>query len=85
VYIMRKKDAAALENFKAAGPLLKPDPATYGRNQYRMGFALLNLRRVAEARAALTEAASIKGPYQGLAQEKLNSLPPAPARAGKKS
>jgi tetratricopeptide (TPR) repeat protein len=85
VYIMRKKDAAALEKFKAAGPLLKPDPATYGRNQYRMGFALLNLRRVAEARAALTEAASIKGPYQGLAQEKLNSLPPAPARAGKKS
>lgn len=84
VNIMKKKDAAALGNFKAAGPLLKADAPTYARNQYRMGFALLNLKRVAEARAALTEAASIKGPYQGLAQEKLNSLPPA-RTGGKKS
>jgi len=83
VNIIHRRDAAALENFKAAAPLLKSDPPTYGRNQYRMGFALLNLRRVAEARAALTEAASIKGPYQGLAQQKLSSLPPG--AGGKKS
>lgn len=84
VNIRKRKDAVALENLKAAGPLLKSDPATYGRNQYRLGFALLNLRRVAEARAALAEAASIKGPYQGLAQQKLNSLPPGPARPARK-
>ncbi len=81
VYIERKRDAQALEAFRTAGPLLKPDPATYARNQYRMGFALLNLKRIPEARAALAEAASINSPYRGLAQAKLNSLPAgAPAK-----
>jgi len=75
VYIEHKRDAQALEVFRTAGPLLKPDPVTYARNQYRMGFALLNLKRIAEARAALTEAASINSPYRSLAQAKLHSLP----------
>ncbi|HYL10785.1 MAG TPA: hypothetical protein VEU31_08615 [Candidatus Acidoferrales bacterium] len=85
IYINRKRDAQALENFKAAAPLLKPDAFTYGRNQYRMGFALLNLKRTAEARAALTEAASIDSPYKALALEKLKELPPGAARRRKKS
>jgi tetratricopeptide (TPR) repeat protein len=84
VNIQKKNNVQALENLKKAGPLLKPDPSTYGRNQYRLGFALLNLKRVAEGRAALAEAASIKSPYQGLAQEKLNSLPPGPERPARK-
>jgi len=77
VYIQRRRDTQALEAFRTAAPLLKPDAVTYARNQYRMGFALLNLKRVAEARAALTEAASIESPYRALAQEKLKSLPAA--------
>lgn len=81
VYIERKRDPQALEAFRTAAPLLKPDPTTYARNQYRMGFALLNLRRVSEAREALAEAASINSPYRSLAQAKLNSLPGrAPAK-----
>ncbi len=81
IYINRKRDAQALEAFKTAAPLLKADAVTYARNQYRMGFALLNLRRVAEAREALNEAASIDSPYRRLAQEKLHSLPgAAPAK-----
>jgi len=81
IYINRKRDAQALEAFKTAAPLLKPDPTTYARNQYRMGFALLNLKRVAEARAALSEAAAMDSPYRALAQEKLRSLPGgAPAK-----
>jgi tetratricopeptide (TPR) repeat protein len=81
VYIERKRDAQALEAFRTAAALLMPDPATYARNQYRMGFALLNLRRVSEAREALAEAASINSPYRSLAQAKLNSLPGgAPAK-----
>lgn len=84
VHINRKRDAPALEAFRTAAPLLKPDPFTYGRNQYRMGFALLNLKRLPEARAALAEAASVESPYKPLAQEKLNTLPPTPARAAKK-
>ena len=57
---------------------------TYGRNQYRLGFALLNLKRIPEARAALTEAASVDSPYRGLAQQKLSTLPPAGATAARK-
>ena len=48
-----------------------------------MGFALLNLKRVAEARTALSEAASINSPYRPLAEEKLKSLPAAASRARK--
>jgi len=82
--ISRKRDVQALENFRAAAPLLKPDAVTYGRNQYRLGFALLNLKRIPEARAALTEAASVDSPYRGLAQQKLSTLPPAGATAARK-
>ena len=80
VHIHRRRDAQAVEAFRAAAPLLKPDPFTYARNQYRMGFALLNLKRVAEARSVLAEAASIDSPYRALAQEKLKTLPPGPAK-----
>ena len=80
VYIQRRRDTQALEAFRTAAPLLKSDPVTYARNQYRMGFALINLKRLAEARVALTEAASFDSPYRALAQEKLQTLPAAPAK-----
>ncbi len=80
IYINRRRDAQAVEAFRTAAPLLKSDQVTYARNQYRMGFALLNLKRVAEARAVLTEAASINSPYRPLAQEKLKTLAAAPAK-----
>jgi hypothetical protein len=44
-----------------------------------LGFALLNLKRNAEAKEAFTQAASVNSPYKALAQEKLKSLA-APAR-----
>ncbi len=78
---LQKKDSAqAIQNFQAAAPLLKGNDASYGRNQYRLGFAYLNLKKVPEAREAFTEAAAVKGPYQQLAGEKLKSLPATPAR-----
>lgn len=80
VQINQGRNTQAVEAFRNAGPLLKPDPVSYARNQYRLGFALLNLKRVPEARAALAEAASINSPYRALAQEKLKTLPPAPAK-----
>lgn len=85
VYLQKKDNVKAVTNLQAAAPLLKPDDVSYGRNQYRLGFAYLNLKRVAEARTALTEAATTKGPYQPVAEEKLKTLPPAPARARKKT
>jgi tetratricopeptide (TPR) repeat protein len=74
INLQKKENALAVENLQAAAPLLKSDDASYGRNQYRLGFAYLNLKKTAEAKAALAEAASAKGPYQSLAQDKLKSL-----------
>jgi len=64
----------ALDAFQKAAPLVKGEPFSYARNQYRMGFALLNLKRMPEARAALTQAASVDTPYKQMAQQKLSSL-----------
>jgi tetratricopeptide (TPR) repeat protein len=87
VYIIQKKDAQALDAFQKAAPLLKPAATAYARNQYRMGFALINLKRYPEARAAFTEAASVDSPYRAPAEDKLKTIPTtAPAkRPAKKS
>jgi tetratricopeptide (TPR) repeat protein len=74
VNIQKKNNAGAVENFKAASPMLKPDANSYARNQYRLAFALLNLKKVPEAKAALTEAASVNSPYKALAQDKLKAM-----------
>jgi tetratricopeptide (TPR) repeat protein len=82
VNIQKQNNAQAVDNLRAAAPLLKSDEGSYARNQYRLGFALLNLKRVPEAKAAFTDAASVNSPYRALAQEKLKGLP---ATAAKKS
>lgn len=74
VNIEKKDNAQAVENLKAAAPLVKPDDGSYARNQYRLGFALLNLKRNGEAKEAFTQAASVNSPYKALAQEKLKGL-----------
>jgi tetratricopeptide (TPR) repeat protein len=73
VNIEKKDNAQAAENLKAAAPLLKADDGSYARNQYRLGFALLNLKKPAEAKEAFTQAASVNSPYKALAQEKLKA------------
>ena len=79
VNIAKKDNAQAVENLRTAAPLVKADDGSYARNQYRLGFALLNLKRNAEAKEAFTQAASVNSPYKGLAQDKLKGLA-APAR-----
>ena len=74
VNIQKKDNAQAVTNFRAAAPLLKPDDGSYARNQYRLGFALLNLKRNPEAKEAFTQAASVNSPYKGPAQEKLKAM-----------
>jgi tetratricopeptide (TPR) repeat protein len=74
VNIQKKNNAQAVDNFRTAAPLLKSDSVSYGRNQYRLGYALLNLKKIPEAKAALTEAASVNSPYKALAQEKLKAM-----------
>jgi hypothetical protein len=60
--------------------LLKSDDGSYGRNQYRLGFALLNLKRNAEAKDAFTQAASVNSAYKTLAQAKLKTFDTAAAK-----
>jgi tetratricopeptide (TPR) repeat protein len=74
VNIEKKDNATAVDNLKAAAPLLKPDAGSYGRNQYRLGFALLNLKRNAEAKEAFTQAAGVNSPYKALAEAKLKTF-----------
>jgi tetratricopeptide (TPR) repeat protein len=81
VNIEKKDNAQALQNLKAAAALVKSDDGSYARNQYRLGYALLNLKRNAEAKEAFMQAASVNSPYKALAQEKLRaSAGAAPAK-----
>jgi tetratricopeptide (TPR) repeat protein len=80
INIQKKDNAQAVTNFRAAAPLLKPDDGSYARNQYRLGFALLNLKRNPEAKDAFTQAASVNSPYKGPAQEKLKAMAAPPRR-----
>ena len=85
VNIGKKDNAQAVDNLKAAGPLLKADAGSYGRNQYRLGYALLNLKKTAEAKEAFTQAASVNGPYKSLAQDKLKASAGPATSARRKS
>jgi len=83
VHINKKRDAQAVESLRAASPLLKPYDFYYARNQYVLGFALLNLRRPAEAKPIFAEAAALNTPYKPLAQAEFNKLG-GPTRPAKK-
>jgi hypothetical protein len=85
VNIQKKNNAGAVENLKAASPLLKSDAGSYARNQYRLGYALLNLKKVPEAKQAFTEAASVDSPYKQPSLDKLKAMSGASASARAKS
>jgi tetratricopeptide (TPR) repeat protein len=85
VNIEKKDNASAVKNLTAASPLLKADPTTYARNQYRLGYAYLNLKNNAAAKQAFTEAASVESPYKPLAQKKLTEMSGAKPGAKKKA
>jgi len=74
VSIEKKLNAQAVDNLTKAAPLLKSNPVTYARNQYRLGFAYLNLKKNAEAKQAFTDAASVDSPYKGPSQQKLAEI-----------
>jgi tetratricopeptide (TPR) repeat protein len=78
VQIQKNRNNQAVASLNTAAPLLKSDPVAYSRNQYWLGFALINLKRMPEARVAFTEAAAADTPFRGPAQEKLKTLPAAP-------
>jgi tetratricopeptide (TPR) repeat protein len=75
IYLQKKNELQAVRNLQAAASLLKSNDVSYARNEYRLGFAFINLKKVPEARAAFTEAASVNSPYKVPAQDKLKALP----------
>jgi tetratricopeptide (TPR) repeat protein len=85
VNIQKKNNVGAVENLKAASPLLKSDAGSYARNQYRLGYALLNLKKVSEAKQAFTEAASVDSPYKQPSLDKLKAMSGASTSARAKS
>jgi tetratricopeptide (TPR) repeat protein len=74
VYVGNDRNAQAVDAFKQASPLLKPDAFSYARNLYRLGFTLAKMKRIPEARVVLKEAASINSPYKARAQETLEKI-----------
>ena len=85
VDLQQRQESQAIGNLLKAGPLLKSNAAMYARNQYRLGFAYLNLKKNADATKAFTEAAAIDSPYKAMAQQKLDELGAAKPAAHKKA
>lgn len=83
--LQKKLNPAAVDSLTKAAPLLRSSAAVYARNQYRLGFAYLNLKKTAEAKQAFTDAASVDSPYKGPAQDKLKGIAAAKAPAKKAS
>ena len=74
VSLQKKLNTPAVDNLIKAAPLLKSNAVAYARNEYRLGFAFLNLKRNAEAKQAFTEAASVDSPYKAPAQLKIAEI-----------
>jgi tetratricopeptide (TPR) repeat protein len=85
VNLQKKNNALAIQNFQAAAPLLKSNDVGYARNEYRLGFAFINLKKFPDAKAAFTQAASVNSPYKQPALDKIRTLPTAPATRHKAS
>jgi tetratricopeptide (TPR) repeat protein len=81
INLQKRLNPAAVDSLTKAAPLLKPNAAVYARNQYRLGFAYLNLKKTVEAKQAFTDAASVDSPYKGPAQDKLKGIAAAKAPA----
>lgn len=74
ISLEKKLNAPAVDYLTKAAPLLKSETVSYARNQYRLGFAYVNLKKNADAKQAFTEAASVDSPYKAPAQQKLDEL-----------
>src|SRR5215467_5979685 len=85
VNLQKKNNTAAVKNFQEAAPLLKSDATSYARNQYRLGFAYINLKNAPGARAAFTECASVDSPYKQYALDKLKGIPATATAARRKT
>lgn len=81
--LRQDKAAAAIPELKDAAPLLKSNAVDYSSALYGLAFAYAKLNRIAEAKAVLTEAVNVAGPYQQPARDllqKVNAAKAAPRK-----
>jgi tetratricopeptide (TPR) repeat protein len=83
--LQKKLNPQAVDYLAKAAPLLKSNAVSYARNQYRLGFAYLNLKKNPEAKQAFTDAASVDSPYKGPAQQKIAEISNAKPATHKKA
>jgi tetratricopeptide (TPR) repeat protein len=81
--LKQEKTLAAITELKAGSTDLKDDPAAYSTVLYRLGFAYAKANKVPEAKAVLTEAVAIEGPYQAPSRELLGKVEAAAAKGRK--
>ncbi|HXN65686.1 MAG TPA: hypothetical protein VN862_10145 [Candidatus Acidoferrales bacterium] len=84
ILVNRHNLDGAVAAFQKASPLLKSDQTTYARNLYRLGYTLALEKKIPEAKAALTEAASFNTPYKQSALDTLSKLSAPPKRTAAK-
>jgi tetratricopeptide (TPR) repeat protein len=77
------KSMAAITELKTAATELKGDPTAYPAVLYRLGFAYAKTNKIAEAKAVLTEAVAIEGPYQAPSRELLGKVEAAAPKGRK--
>ena len=79
--LMREdKTVPSIAELKLATTGLKGHSDSYAVAIFRLGFAYAKTGKLAEARAALTEAAAIQGPYQQPSRELLDKVNAAAAK-----
>ncbi|HEY6249841.1 MAG TPA: tetratricopeptide repeat protein [Candidatus Angelobacter sp.] len=76
----QEKTLPAITELKNASADLKGHPDSYATALYRLGFAYAKTGKLPEARAALTEAAAIQGPYQEPSRDLLTKVNAAAAK-----
>jgi len=72
--LKQEKVAVAIPELKTAATELKGQSEPYSVALYRLGFAYAKSNQASAAKATLTEAAGIEGPYQQAARELLTRL-----------
>ena len=81
--LKQEKTASAITELKAGAEELKDNPDAYSAVLYRLGFAYAKTNKLADAKAALTEAAKIDGPYQAPARDLLGKVEAGAAKSRK--
>ena len=76
----QEKTLPAIAEFKTASAELKDHPEAYAAVLYRLGFAYAKTGKLPEAKAVLSEAITIQGPYQQLSRDLLAKVQAGPPK-----